>query len=72
MGQLLAVSSQTRREPERFLARLVEAFANKGIEPLDMNGTLRCWTCGSRWNAAQVEPNAFWWLCPCLCNADAH
>ncbi len=70
MGQLLTVFPPPHREPRRFSARLAQVIATKGIEPLDMNGTLRCWTCGSRWDGAQAKPEESWWLCPCLCNAE--
>jgi hypothetical protein len=46
------------------------ALAGKGVELLDMLGTLRCWTCGTTWDSAATEPPEFFWLCPGLCNAD--
>jgi hypothetical protein len=65
MGQVDTALSPTQREPGR--ERLAKVFIKRGIELFDMNGTLRCWTCGNRWDGTDVKPE--WWLCPCLCNA---
>jgi hypothetical protein len=70
MGQLHTVLSPTQSEPWQFSARLVSLFIKRGIDPLDANGSFRCWACGSSWDGAEAKPEEFWWLCPCLCNAD--
>jgi hypothetical protein len=67
MRQLHAALLSTQGEPGDFSARLARVFIKRGIELFDMNGTLRCWTCGNRWDGTDVKPE--WWLCPCLCNA---
>lgn len=69
MGELIRFPRNPQRQGFDLPRRIIQVLTDLGVEPLDADGTLLCWTCGLRFRPDNRNPMDLWWICPRQCNA---